>query len=78
PGGLHLMDGQKIINTLMRKTNLISFDLVEVNPLLGSGPEDLELTSESIKALLESIPSWNDKTQTLDKIILGPDRFLQI
>lgn len=78
PGGLHLMDGQKIINTLMRKTNLISFDLVEVNPLLGSGAEDLELTSESVKALLESIPSWNDKTQSLDKIILGPDRFLQI
>lgn len=78
PGGLHLMDGQKIINTLMRKTNLISFDLVEVNPLLGTGPSDLELTSESIKALLESIPSWNDKTQTLDKIILSPDRFLQI
>lgn len=78
PGGLHLMDGQKIINTLMRKSQLISFDLVEVNPLLGANPQDLELTSDSVKNLLEAIPSWTDKTESLDKIILKSDRFLEI
>lgn len=69
PGGLDLIEGQKIINTMMRKSNVISFDLVEVNPLLGSDAQDLELTAESSKALLEALPTWDDKGATLDKLL---------
>lgn len=68
-GGLHLMDGQRIINTLARKSNLISFDLVEVNPLLGQNEFDLDMTAASTIALLESIPTWDSENMTLDKIL---------
>ena len=63
------MDGQRIINTLARKSNLISFDLVEVNPLLGQNEFDLDMTAASTIALLESIPTWDSENMTLDKIL---------
>ena len=72
PGGLDLLDGQQIVNTLMRKSNVISFDLVEVNPLLGTDAASLEKTADSTKALLEALPTWDAKETTLDKILFTP------
>lgn len=69
PGGLDLIEGQQIVNTLMRMSNMISFDLVEVNPLLGQSAEDLEKTAQSTNALIEALPTWDDKGATLDKIL---------
>jgi arginase len=72
PGGIDLLDGQQIVNTLMRKSNVISFDVVEVNPLLGIDAAALEKTAESTKALLEALPTWDAKETTLDKILFTP------
>lgn len=73
PGGLDLLDGQQIVNTLMRKSNVLSFDLVEVNPLLGQDAADLETTAQSTNALLEAMPTWQAKETTLDKILFQPN-----
>ncbi len=70
PGGLSLLDGQMIINTLMRETNLISFDLVEVNPMLGTTEKELDITSHSVSELLESIPSWDKLGANLQELQL--------
>lgn len=75
PGGLQLQDGQQIVNTLMRKANVISYDLVEVNPLLGQTENDLEMTAESTKALLDAMPSWDEKDTPLDKILFDPENY---
>lgn len=69
PGGLSLLDGQKIINSLMRNSQLISFDLVEVNPMLGEDKEDLELTAQSVNSLLEAIPNWEKREETVEGIL---------
>lgn len=69
PGGLDLTDGQIIINTLAKKSNLISFDLVEVNPLLGQNKADLDMTAASTLALLEAIPNWDSHNATVDPIV---------
>lgn len=74
-GGLQLQEGQQIVNALMRRANVISYDLVEVNPLLGQNEDELEMTAESTKALLEAMPSWDEKEITLDKILFDPGQF---
>ncbi len=70
PGGLSLYDGQLIINTLMKKSKVVSFDLVEVNPMLGASAEDLEKTASSVSQLLEAIPNWNEKEINLPELLL--------
>lgn len=75
-GGLSLTDGQYIVNTLMRKTNLISFDLVEVNPMLGATADDLELTARSVNELLEAIPAWNEREIPMRDLLMSRDNRL--
>ncbi len=75
PGGLHLHDGQQIVNTLTRKMNLISFDVVEVNPMLGQNEQDLEMTAASTLALLEAMPTWDDKHIPLQDILFDKKEF---
>jgi arginase len=67
--GLHLMDGQKIVNTLARTGRLSTFDLVEVNPMLGKNKHDLDLTAASTLALLDALPVWNEIDLPLSEII---------
>ncbi|MAZ48660.1 MAG: arginase [Halobacteriovoraceae bacterium] len=54
PEGLSLKDGRRIIEFLNSETNLISFDLVEINPLLG-GKEELDQTFASTMELLSAL-----------------------
>jgi len=69
-GGLHLLDGQKIIHFLATQSELISFDLVEVNPMLGTTQQELETTEASVLNLLESLPAWNELDLPLNEMIL--------
>lgn len=69
-GGLHLIDGQKIIHFVATQAELISFDLVEVNPMLGTTQEELKITESSVLNLLESLPAWNELDLSLNEMIL--------
>jgi arginase len=69
-GGIHLMDGQKIVNTLAGTGRLSTFDVVEVNPMLGKTHQELELTKASTLALLDALPVWNEIDLPLSEIIL--------
>lgn len=76
PGGLSLYDGQMIINTIMREANLLSFDLVEVNPMLGASESELNKTSETVLELLESMPAWNQAEMSLRDLQLAKNERL--
>ena len=57
--GLTLEEGQEIIRFVACNSDLLSFDLVEVNPLIGD-KLDLEKTAHSVNSLLEALPQWSE------------------
>lgn len=54
PEGISLKDGRRIVEFISTETNLISFDLVEINPLLG-GKDELDQTFASTIELLNGL-----------------------
>jgi len=50
-GGLSLSDVKKVLNQLMEKYHLINFDLVELNPSLGSSNDRLLSLSNALELL---------------------------
>ena len=48
PGGLTLREGVAILEEVYQSGNLVSMDLVEVNPALGTA-QDVAKTAEAVK-----------------------------
>lgn len=69
--GITLQDGKYIIEHLCQKTNLLGMDIVEINPLLGT-KQELNTTLNSIRSLIEAIPSYNEMQNLYCESQLNP------